>query len=319
MAERHIAIIGAGAWGIALACAEGLAGRRVTLWMRSPVAGTVRSLPRLPQISLPDNVSVTGTFPLDADLTLLTVPLQTLRSVAARLPGTSPLVACCKGVENVTGALPLDILAETQPHRSHAMLSGPNFAIEIAGGLPAAATLAAARLDDARRYAALLSTPTLRLYASDDPLGVQIAGAAKNVVAIAAGIAIGAGLGENARAALITRSIVEIGRLTEALGGKAATIAGLSGLGDLILTCTGAGSRNYSLGIALGQGETLDTILRSRTTVAEGVATAPALLALARRHGVDMPVTNVVARFLDGGIDLARARELLLERPPTVE
>ncbi|GBR13721.1 glycerol-3-phosphate dehydrogenase [Asaia spathodeae NBRC 105894] len=315
----HIAVIGAGAWGIALACAASRTGARVSLWSRSPVPAGCRALPRLPAVTLPDTVELVTTLPEHADLMLIVVPMQTLREIAPKLPGNAPLIACCKGLELGTGALPLDILAETQPGRSCAVLSGPNFAIEVARGAPAAATIAAESLDDAHRYVSMLSSPHFRLYASDDPIGVQIAGAAKNVVAIGAGIAIGAGLGENARAALITRAIVEIGRLASAMGGRAATIAGLSGLGDLILTCTGAGSRNYSLGLELGQGATLADILKTRSTVAEGVATAPALAATATKLGISMPVVETVSAFLDGAIDLAQARKLLLERPITVE
>jgi len=315
----HIAVIGAGAWGIALACAASRTGSRVSLWSRSPVAEGSRALPRLPAVTLPDTVDIVSILPEHADLMLIVVPMQTLRGLAPKLPGNAPLIACCKGLELGTGALPLDILKETQPGRASAVLSGPNFAIEVANGAPAAATIAAGSLDDAHRYVSMLSSPHFRLYASDDPTGVQIAGAAKNVVAIGAGIAIGAGLGENARAALITRAIVEIGRLAAAMGGRAATIAGLSGLGDLILTCTGAGSRNYSLGLELGQGASLADILRTRSTVAEGVATAPALAATARKLGISMPIVETVSAFLDGAIGLAQARRLLLERPITVE
>lgn len=315
----HIAVIGAGAWGIALSCAAARAGAQVTLWSRSKIDPTCRNLPRLPAVTLPDAVTVTSTLPEDADLTLIVVPMQTLRQIAPKLRGNSPLVVCCKGLEFGSGALPLEILAQTQPDRAHAVLSGPNFAIEVARGAPAAATIAASSLDAARHYVSLLSSPDFRLYASDDPIGVQIAGAAKNVVAIGAGIAIGAGMGENARAALITRAIVEIGRLAAALGGRASTIAGLSGLGDLILTCTGAGSRNYSLGLELGQGVRLADILKTRSTVAEGVATAPALAATARKLGIAMPIVETVSAFLDNEIDLAQARRQLLERPITVE
>lgn len=315
----HIAVIGAGAWGIALACASARAGARVTLWSRSPVLAGCRNLPRLPAITLPEAITVTSDLPKDADVTLLVVPMQTLRQITPRLLGQSPLIACCKGLELGTGDLPLDILQQTQPDRPHAVLSGPNFAIEVAMGAPAAATIAAPSLDDAHRYVEQLSSPSFRLYASDDPIGVQIAGAAKNVVAIGAGIAIGAGLGENARAALITRAIVEIGRLAAAMGGRPATISGLSGLGDLILTCTGAGSRNYSLGLELGRGTSLAEILATRSTVAEGVATAPALAARAKALGIAMPITETVSAFLAGEIDLAQARRFLLERPITVE
>ncbi|GBQ15829.1 glycerol-3-phosphate dehydrogenase [Swaminathania salitolerans LMG 21291] len=319
IAVPHIAVIGAGAWGIALACAASRSGARVTLWSRSPVPEGNRILPRLPGVVLPEGVSVTSSLPVQADLTLVAVPMQTLREMAPKLRGTSPLVACCKGLERDTGKLPLDILGEFHPDRPLAVLSGPNFAIEVAQGAPAAATIAATSLDQARSHVGLLSSPSFRLYASDDPTGVQIAGAAKNVIAIGAGIAMGAGYGENARAALITRAIVEIGRLSDALGGRAATIAGLSGVGDLILTCTGVGSRNYSLGYALGGGAKLADILAARNTVAEGVATAPALAESARRLAISMPITETVAAFLAGSLDLDEAHRQILHRPTTTE
>jgi glycerol-3-phosphate dehydrogenase (NAD(P)+) len=319
MSVPHIAVIGGGAWGIALAAQSARAGAAVTLWMRSPPPPGTRRLPRLPDIEIPPGITITHEVPRSADLALLAVPMQTLRDISNRLEIDAPLIACCKGIERETGRLPLDILAETRPGHDRGMLSGPNFAIEVAQGLPAAAVLAAADLTTARTMAALVGTATFRVYASDDPAGVQLAGAAKNVIAIGAGVAIGAGLGENARAALITRAVAEIGRLSEAMGGRATTVAGLAGLGDLILTCTGRGSRNYSLGLALGAGERLADILASRSTVAEGVATAPALLALARRHHVAMPIVETTARLLSGEFDVSRARDLLLDRPPAVE
>lgn len=323
MTGRHIAVIGAGAWGTALACAAARTGVRVTLWMRSPVAPDVRELPRLPGIRLPDTVHVTGEFPTQADLVLLVVPVQTARQVSTSLeqslaPGI-PVITCCKGLEQDTSLLPLDVLAETMPGRPTAVLSGPNFAIEVAQGLPAAATLASADLSLAQHLASQLNSSSFRLYASQDIAGVQLAGAAKNVVAIGAGIVIGAGLGENGRAALITRAVAEIARLAEALGGRASTLAGLSGVGDLILTCTGRGSRNYSLGIELGEGRSLTDILASRTTVAEGVLTAPALVALARSLNVQVPIIETVTHLLSEKLTIDEARSLLLDRPPTVE
>jgi len=323
MTGRHIAVIGAGAWGTALACAAARTGVRVTLWMRSPVAPDVRELPRLPGIRLPDTVHVTGEFPTQADLVLLVVPVQTARQVSTSLeqslaPGIS-VITCCKGLEQDTSLLPLDVLAETMPGRPTAVLSGPNFAIEVAQGLPAAATLASADLSLAQHLASQLNSSSFRLYASQDIAGVQLAGAAKNVVAIGAGIVIGAGLGENGRAALITRAVAEIARLAEALGGRASTLAGLSGVGDLILTCTGRGSRNYSLGIELGEGRSLTDILASRTTVAEGVLTAPALVALARSLNVQVPIIETVTHLLSEKLTIDEARSLLLDRPPTVE
>ncbi|MFT8990917.1 MAG: NAD(P)H-dependent glycerol-3-phosphate dehydrogenase [Gluconobacter albidus] len=319
----HIAVIGAGAWGTALACATAATGADVTLWMRNPVVPETRTLPRLPDIILPENVIITGDFPRSADVALLVTPVQTARDVSTRLQSildpTVPVVTCCKGLEQTTSLLPLDVLAETMPNRPTGVLSGPNFAIEIAKGLPAAATLACADLVLAQSLTALLNTSTFRLYASDDAAGVQLAGAAKNVIAIGAGITIGAGLGENARAALITRAVAEIGRLAEATGGRASTLAGLAGMGDLILTCTGRGSRNYSVGLELGEGRPLADILASRTTVAEGVLTAPAMLALARRHNVRVPIIETVTRLLNEGVSIEEARHLLLDRPPTRE
>lgn len=319
----HIAVIGAGAWGTALACATAATGADVTLWMRNPVPPGTRTLPRLPDITLPENVTITGDFPRSADAVLLVTPVQTARDVSTRLQTALdpavPVVTCCKGLEQATSLLPLDVLAETMPGRPTGVLSGPNFAIEVAKGLPAAATLACTDLALAQKLTALLNTSSFRLYASDDAAGVQLAGAAKNVIAIGAGITIGAGLGENARAALITRAVAEIGRLAEATGGRASTLAGLAGMGDLILTCTGRGSRNYSVGLELGEGRPLADILASRTTVAEGVLTAPAMLTLARQHNVRVPIIETVTRLLNDGVSIEEARHLLLDRPPTRE
>ena len=200
----------------------------------------------------------TGVFPAAADFTLLAVPTQHLRALLGRLPATlEPLVVCAKGVEAETLRLPLEIVAAVRPGVAAAVLTGPNFAHEVAAGLPAASVVAAADAGLREAVAAALSTPSFRLYGNDDPVGAQVGGAAKNVVAIAAGAVIGAGLGENARAALITRGLAELARLAVALGGRRETVMGLSGLGDLLLTCTGPASRNYSLGLALGRGEAL--------------------------------------------------------------
>ena len=312
-----VAVIGAGAWGTALAIQAARAGATVTLWARDPTRAAAieasRENPRLPGARLPDRLRVTATVPAEADVFLIAVPLQHMRTVAQRLPTDRPMVCCAKGVEAGTQRLPLEIIAELHPHSPAAVLTGPNFAAEIAAGLPAATVVAA--LDPALRadIAALLASPTFRVYGNDDPIGAQLGGAAKNVVAIAAGAVIGAGLGENARAGLITRGLAELARLATALGGRAETVMGLSGLGDLLLTCTSPTSRNYSLGVALGRGEALADILATRTTVAEGVATAPALVA--RAGNVDMPVCRAVADWLQGRITLARAITDLLARP----
>ncbi len=236
-----------------------------------------------------------------------------MAAVAARLRPTSPLLVCAKGVEATTLRLPLEILAALHPGTQAAVLTGPNFAHEVASGLPAAAVIAAT--DPALRttLAALLGTPAFRLYGNDDPVGAQLGGAAKNVVAIAAGAVMGAGLGENARAALITRALAELARLVTALGGRAETVAGLSGLGDLLLTCTGPGSRNYRCGLALGRGQPLPEILAASDGVIEGVATAPALVT--RAHATELPVCAAVAALLAGRTTLQQAIAALMSRP----
>ncbi len=310
-----ILVVGAGAWGTALALHLAREGQRVTLWARdpAPILATRRS-PRLPDHRLPDHVAVTGR--LDAtpfDAALLAVPVQHMATVAAGLSGRAPVVACAKGMEAGTLRLPLEILADLQQGRPAAVLTGPNFAHEVAAGLPAAAVLAAAAAGLRASLAEMIGGPAFRIYGNDDPVGAQLGGAAKNVIAIAAGAVMGAGLGENARAALITRGLAEIGRLVTALGGRAETVAGLSGLGDLLLTCTGPRSRNYSLGLALGQGMALSAILAGRDAATEGVATAPALVARAR--GIDLPVCAAVAALLDGRWRLEGAIAALLARP----
>jgi glycerol-3-phosphate dehydrogenase (NAD(P)+) len=307
---NSVAVIGAGAWGLALALQAHRAGRRVTLWARSPA----RVGERLPGFPLPPEVIVTGTFPEGADLVLLAVPLQHLRGIAAALPPGGPLICCAKGIEAATLALPLEILAEVQPGRPAGVLTGPSFAREVAAGLPTAIVLAA-RSEAVRAEAiAALATPAFRLYGNDDPVGAQVGGAAKNVIAIAAGAVIGAGLGENARAALITRGLAELARLAVALGGRRETVSGLSGMGDLLLTATSEQSRNYSFGVALGTGARPDDILAGRSAVTEGVTTAPAVVARAHRLGVAVPVCAAVAAVLTGRITLAGAIAELLAR-----
>lgn len=313
-----VAVVGAGAWGCALAIQAARAGNQVTLWARDPANAAAleqsRETPRLPGQRLPGAIRVTAELPHHVGLLLLAVPTQHLRGVVTALAtGTAPLVVCAKGVEAGTLRLPLEIIAEQHPGAPAAVLTGPNFAHEVAAGLPAAAVVAGtdAALRDA--VTARLATPAFRLYGNDDPIGAQIGGAAKNVMAIAAGAVIGAGLGENARAALITRGLAELARLVVAQGGRAETVMGLSGLGDLLLTCTGPASRNFSLGLALGRGGTLADILAERRSVTEGVATAPALLA--RAAGVDLPICAAVAALLAGRTTLAQAMADLLARP----
>ena len=315
---NDVAVIGAGAWGTALAIHAARAGRRVALWARDPARAAVMAVerinPRLPGFPLPETVQVTGNMP-QADILLLTVPLQHLRGVLPGLPASGIAVVCAKGMETGHLRLPLEIVAETLPGRGACVLTGPNFAHEIAAGLPAAAVVAGE--DAALRHAVIeaLGTPGLRLYGNDDPIGAQVGGAAKNVVAIAAGMVIGAGLGQNARAALVTRGLAELARLAVALGGRAETMAGLSGMGDLLLTCTGAASRNYGLGLALGQGTPIAQAMGATQAVIEGVATAPALVARAAQLGVDLPICEAVARIVTEDMTIDEAMRSLQSRP----
>lgn len=313
-----VLIVGAGAWGTALALQAHRAGCRTTLCRRRPWEGRVS--PRLPGYPLPEGI-VLGEAPVAADLVVLAVPIQHLRAAAGALRGGAlmggPLmggavVAVAKGVEAGTGLLTLEVLAQVRPGPA-AVLTGPNFAGEIAAGLPAAAVVAGVDAGLRAHVIRLLATPGFRLYGNDDPIGAQLGGAAKNVIAIAAGAVIGAGLGENARAALVTRGVAELARLATALGGRAETAAGLSGLGDLLLTCTGAASRNFRLGLGLGRGEPLAVALEGISGVVEGVATAPALLA--RAAGVELPLCAAVADLLAGRLELGGAIAALLARP----
>jgi glycerol-3-phosphate dehydrogenase (NAD(P)+) len=273
-----------------------------------------RENPRLAGVHLPDAVTVTGDLPA-ADILLLCVPMQHLRGLFEILPqGRSALVLCCKGLEASSLLLAPELAASLQPERPVAVLTGPNFAHEVGAGLPAAAVLAAADAGLRTLLMKALAGPSFRLYGVADVMGAALGGAAKNVIAIAAGVVMGAGLGENARAALVTRGLAEIGRLAAALGGKADTVSGLSGLGDLLLTCTGEKSRNFSLGFELGAGGGLAEILAARNGVTEGVATAPALLARARASGVEMPITKAVAELLAGGVGVAETVAGLMGR-----
>lgn len=323
-----VAILGAGAWGTALAIQAARAGREAVLWARDParaaaIAAAGENSRYLPGIPLPAAVSVTADAAAalaGAALVLAVVPAQSLRSVLSALPDfAAPVLLCAKGVEASTLRLPLEVLAEIRPGQAAGVLSGPNFAHEVARGLPAAAVVAAA--EPALRQAGLdlLGSPGFRLYAGEDPVGAEVGGAAKNVIAIAAGVVIGAGLGENARAALLTRGIAELSRLTVALGGRAETAAGLTGLGDLVLTASGMGSRNTSLGVALGRGERLVEVLAARAGVTEGVTTAPAIVARAAQRGVELPICAAVADLVAERISVAEAMARLMARPLRAE
>lgn len=313
-----LAVIGAGAWGTALALQGLRAGHRVALVARdATTASTItakRESDRLPGYRLPDALEVRHDIPGDAGLLLWVVPTQYLRSSLLRLrPAGGAIVVCAKGVEAETHLLPLEVVSEVSPGRPLAILTGPNFAHEVAKGLPAAAVVASTDAGLREQVRAMLGTSTFRLYGNDDPIGAQLGGAAKNVIAIAAGAVIGAGLGENARAALVTRGLSELRRLAVALGGRAETVMGLSGLGDLLLTCTGPSSRNFSLGHALGRGESLASILASRSAVTEGVPTAAALVA--RAGDVELPICRAVEDLLAGVKTLDQSIAQILSRP----
>jgi glycerol-3-phosphate dehydrogenase (NAD(P)+) len=324
MTFDHIAIAGAGAWGIALANVTARAGRRVTLAVRG--AGTAaaiaqsRESARLPGIRLDSRVAVTGAVAdaRTADAVLLVVPAQALRAVATQLaPALAagiPVVACAKGIERGTAKFMTEVIAESLPGTVPAILSGPSFAADVARGLPTAVTLAASDETLAAALANALGSATFRPYHSTDVRGVEIGGAAKNVLAIAAGIVAGRGLGASAAAALITRGFAELARFGKAFGARTETLMGLSGLGDLILTCSSAQSRNFSLGVALGKGQS--PALASRDgKLAEGAFSAGVLIEMAQKRGVDMPIAAAVAAVFDGKLDIDNAIESLLTRP----
>jgi glycerol-3-phosphate dehydrogenase (NAD(P)+) len=322
--RRRIAVLGAGAWGTALAVQAARAGNAVGLWARDPARAAAMAEsrvngPYLPNATLSPAIEVTAdpaAALADALFVLLCVPAQFLRPVLATLPDTGvPIVVCAKGVERGTLRFPLEVIADVRPGCPAAVLSGPNFAHEVAKGLPAAAVLASQHAGLRQMAGDLLGTAGFRIYGGDDPMGVQVGGAAKNVISIAAGAVIGAGLGENARAALVTRGLAELSRLTVALGGRAETAAGLSGLGDLLLTTTGPGSRNTSLGVELARGATLADALATRVGVAEGVETAPAIVARAAAAGVELPICAAVAELLAGRMSVGDAMGRLLARP----
>ena len=327
---QRIGIVGAGAWGTALALTVRRAGRDVVLWARDPALAEEINARRenrayLPGIPLYAEIRVSAEpaelTPCDA--LLLATPAQHLRAVSAGLAEhiseKQPLVVCSKGVEQESLKLMTEVLAETLPGRPLAVLSGPNFAAEVARGLPAAATLAAEDKALAERLAAALGSKTFRPYISPDTVGAQVGGAVKNVIAIACGVVAGRALGDNARAALITRGLAEVMRLGRAKGANPETLMGLSGLGDLTLTCTNTLSRNYSLGQALGEGHALKDIMAARRSVAEGVFSAQAVVALAARHGIEMPISQGVDAILNEGAGIEETIDALLARPFKIE
>src|SRR5579862_6916004 len=323
---QRIGIIGGGAWGTALAQVLGRAGRDVTIWAReTEVVNAINQSHAnalfLPGIALDPRIAATAELPgvARADALLLTVPAQYLRgsctALAPLIPPRIPIVICTKGIEEGSGALMSELVASSLPQASLAILSGPTFAGEVARGLPTAVTLASTDSAVGQQLVAALGSRSFRPYFSSDVIGAQIGGAVKNVMAIACGIVMGRGLGDNARAALVTRGLTEMVRLALAKGGKPETLMGLSGLGDLTLTCSSVQSRNMSLGLALGKGETLGDILQKRRSVAEGVSSAAAAATLARQLHIDMPIVFAIEAILHHGAAIDRVIEELLARP----
>jgi glycerol-3-phosphate dehydrogenase (NAD(P)+) len=330
MALQTVGIIGGGAWGTALAMTARLAGRDALIWAYE--ASTVEDINKLhvnrtflPGVPLDPAIEATSHLNevASADLLLLVAPSQAVRGIAAELAqfarSDQPLVICSKGFEQSTGKLLSDVVSEELPEASLAVLSGPSFAAEIARGLPAAVTLGAPDKDQGAALSRALSHAPFRCYWSEDMVGVQIGGAVKNVYAIAAGIVTGKQLGASAHAALVARSFAELVRFGAMFGAKRETLAGLSGLGDLVLTCGSPQSRNMSLGLALGQGRSLAETLKGRQSVTEGIYTARALAELAQSRGIEMPIASAVNAVATGRATVDQAIEALLSRPLRAE
>ncbi len=323
MSIQRIAVLGGGAWGTALAQTCARAGRDVTLWEHEP--GNAESLATkreslfLPGVRLENSIKVTRALAeaSRSQAILLVVPAQAMRSVVKSLAQTTtantPLIACAKGIEHGTHKFMSEIIAECAPNAVPAILSGPSFAADVARGLPTAVTLAAADGKLAGELAQAIASASFRPYHSSDLRGVEIGGAAKNVLAIAAGIVTGRGLGASASAALTTRGFAELVRFGKAYGARPETMTGLSGLGDLILTCSSPQSRNFSFGVALGKGEKPDGAAHGK--LAEGAFTAPVLLEMAREKNIEMPISAAVAAVLAGKLSVDKAIESLLTRP----
>ncbi|HWA20969.1 MAG TPA: NAD(P)H-dependent glycerol-3-phosphate dehydrogenase [Caulobacterales bacterium] len=322
---QHVGVLGAGAWGTALAQVAAGAGREVTVWAFEPDLATAINANHVNALYLPDralNPAINATSDLSAlaacDVILAVPPAQHMRASLARLTpllNGAPVVLCAKGVEQKSLALMSEVLAEAAPDAPAAVLSGPGFAVDVARMLPTATTIACADAALGARLVATIGMPSFRPYLTDDLIGAQIGGAVKNVIAIACGVAEGRKLGEGARAALITRGFTEMSRLGLAMGAKAETLNGLCGLGDLVLTCVSRTSRNTSFGIELGEGKSATEILSGRRSVAEGVATAPAVAALAKKFGVEMPICEAIDAVLAGRLSVEEAIGALLSRP----
>jgi glycerol-3-phosphate dehydrogenase (NAD(P)+) len=322
-----LGVIGGGAWGTALAQVASAGGRETVLWALEPdvveaVNGSHENPVYLPGVPLSEAVRATSDFAeLDVcDAWLVVTPAQYMRAVLEQAPDCDkPLVLCSKGIEETTGELLHEVAKDACPAAQVAVLSGPTFAHEVAAGLPTAVTLAAEDHALAEQLRDRIAQPTFRIYVSDDVAGAEIGGAVKNVLAIACGVVEGKGLGQNARAALIARGFAEMTRFGLACGARRDTLAGLSGLGDLVLTCSSTSSRNYSLGLGIGEGRPAAELLSDRRTVAEGAFTAPVLARLAQEKGIDMPIVAAVARLLSGEAGVDRVLVDILSRPARSE
>jgi glycerol-3-phosphate dehydrogenase (NAD(P)+) len=327
MTFQKFGIIGGGAWGTALSMALTRAGRDVLLWLREvevveEIRKTRENKTFLPDVKLDPSIGVTSDLGdlKDCDAFLLVAPVQHTRSLLASFASVgasprAPVVVCSKGIEQKTLVLPSQMVREFLPQHPVAVLSGPTFAAEVAREQATALTLAIEDQNLGRDLLAAIGSTNFRPYLSNDVVGAETGGAVKNVIAIASGIATGFGLGDNARAALITRGLAEMARLVLALGGRAETLMGLSGLGDLVLTCSGLQSRNMSLGLALGQGKSLQEIMASRVSVAEGVFSSASVAALAEKMGVEMPIVAAVDAILNQGSGVKETIANLLARP----
>jgi glycerol-3-phosphate dehydrogenase (NAD(P)+) len=327
MSFEKLAVVGGGAWGTALAQVAATGGRETLLWaLEEDVVSAVNRIHENPVylkgLRLEPSIRATSNFSdlAEADAWLVVTPAQHMRAVLGRSPCPGmPLVLCSKGIEESSGKLLHDVAHEVCPTSPVAVLSGPTFAHEVAGGLPTAVTLACQDRELGEALRERINLQHFRTYYTDDVAGAEVGGAVKNVLAIACGVAEGRKLGQNARAALIARGFAEMTRFGMAMGGRRETLAGLSGLGDLVLTCSSTSSRNFSLGIAIGEGRKVDELMRDRRTVAEGAHTAPVLHRIALERDIDMPLVAAVADLLSGRIGIDELLGTMLSRPPRDE